>query len=309
MIGEVRKSNQQTISHVDWRANALVDGLAKRAAGEHRIPRHARDFLAGAEAGIEFAAASAGVVTRAAQRHEVTVTMADGAVVTQVHRDAIPIYGIRPSRVADQLDVDDNSTATQSGRDTGTRGTCPRPSLYGVMHVEGVDPTPARPYRPDLGSRSPDATVQVATSRRSSSAGLSVTGRRRREATAMKGKRTRHREPDAARNAAWRKANKRRSLAKAAEEALNAQFAAMRAQREAASPPPIATAALERSAPYSDTAASRPLSALEAWRAKKLLAIAAADGRVGPEPVAADAPAAKRRRLTSKTACPEVPPV
>ena len=65
-IGRDRTSDGQLVSHVDHRANALVDALAKFAANRQRVPHFMTKHLQRAATAIEHAAALVGAQCKAA---------------------------------------------------------------------------------------------------------------------------------------------------------------------------------------------------------------------------------------------------
>jgi hypothetical protein len=71
-----------------WRANRLVDSLAKLAAGRHRLPAWAFKKIGAAALLVKHAAAQLGVVTHSANNHKVDQMIEGGAVVTRVCRDS-----------------------------------------------------------------------------------------------------------------------------------------------------------------------------------------------------------------------------
>ena len=90
-IGGIRNtldSTGQPITILMWRSNRLVDGLAKVAAGRHRLPGWAFQGLGAAAQLVKHAAAQLGVVTHRANNHQVTHLIDGGAVVTRVCRDS-----------------------------------------------------------------------------------------------------------------------------------------------------------------------------------------------------------------------------
>jgi len=90
-VGHVQRSDGQLLSLTDWRANRLVDLLAKAAAGRRRIPMSTMKLLADADASVSCAAALLGVVTHAANNFAETSWRADGSAVVVHHRDALPL--------------------------------------------------------------------------------------------------------------------------------------------------------------------------------------------------------------------------
>ena len=87
-IGEKTLSNGKLLTGVDWRANRLVDALAKNAAATVRAPREVRCLLESGKAAVKHAAAMLAVVTHCANNHKVPVQRPDGTWGTRVTRDA-----------------------------------------------------------------------------------------------------------------------------------------------------------------------------------------------------------------------------
>ncbi len=71
-----------------WRANRIVDCLAKMAAGHDRIPRWVMQQVADAAKLVQYSAAKLGAVTHAANNLSVTVVVDGGATVTRTVRDS-----------------------------------------------------------------------------------------------------------------------------------------------------------------------------------------------------------------------------
>jgi hypothetical protein len=88
-VGEMKLSSGQRMSVVDWRANRLVDALAKASAAEVRSLEPARLLIASASEAVKHAAMLLGRVTHAANNHIVTVTAEDGSTSTRRLRDAV----------------------------------------------------------------------------------------------------------------------------------------------------------------------------------------------------------------------------
>ena len=78
-IGSSRKSDGTTISQLDWRANRLVDVLAKSAAGFDRVSRATLSGVSSAASACEYSLAKLGVVTKACNNHLVPVVHSDGS--------------------------------------------------------------------------------------------------------------------------------------------------------------------------------------------------------------------------------------
>ena len=91
MIGITAKSDGNKLTHIDHRANNLVDELAKYAARLRRTPVYIRKIFESAEIAIEHAAALIGVAGKAATTVQQTVTREDGTTLTTTKRDSVPL--------------------------------------------------------------------------------------------------------------------------------------------------------------------------------------------------------------------------
>ena len=87
-IGHVKKSNGKVITAVEWRANRLVDGLAKLAAKSGEAPSSTVELPKSAESLAKFAAAQLGVATHAANNHICKGWLDSGKWVNKTTRDA-----------------------------------------------------------------------------------------------------------------------------------------------------------------------------------------------------------------------------
>ena len=88
-IGVRIKSNGKCVTAIDWRANRLVDILAKTAARVHAVPDLAVDVFDQVHCAAEFYAAQVGVVTHAANNLRVQVTRKNGAIGFTTLRDTL----------------------------------------------------------------------------------------------------------------------------------------------------------------------------------------------------------------------------
>ena len=82
------KSDGSRLSYVDWRANRLVDALAKAAARTRRLPAELRSLHASAALAAGHAAALLGVVTHAANNFQESHWDQEGRLHTRTYRDA-----------------------------------------------------------------------------------------------------------------------------------------------------------------------------------------------------------------------------
>jgi hypothetical protein len=87
-VGHKELSNGKLLTVVDWRANRLVDALAKLAATRGQAPKAIVRLLESGKAAMRHAAALLGVVTHGANHHEVPVQRPDGTWGVKTVRDA-----------------------------------------------------------------------------------------------------------------------------------------------------------------------------------------------------------------------------
>jgi hypothetical protein len=83
-----KKSNGHPINKVDWRANRLVDGLAKLAAERNSTPKAQIKLVESAEHLVRHAAAQLAVATYLANNYKVTTVGPDGETTTRTLRDS-----------------------------------------------------------------------------------------------------------------------------------------------------------------------------------------------------------------------------
>ena len=81
-------SDGRKITTTDWRANRLVDALAKQAAEQVRAQKATRNLLQSARAACQHAACTLGRVTFAANNHRVEELGEDGQMHTATKRDS-----------------------------------------------------------------------------------------------------------------------------------------------------------------------------------------------------------------------------
>lgn len=89
-VGEVKLSNGRKLTMLDWRANRLVDALAKMSALEAQYLPEAIKLIKSAEAAVRYAAMLLGRTTHAANNHTTVVTDENGKQSNKVIRDAMP---------------------------------------------------------------------------------------------------------------------------------------------------------------------------------------------------------------------------
>ena len=86
-IGVRVMSNLEYVCAIDWRANRLVDFLARLAANLVTVPACAIELLKQFMKATEYCAASSGTITHAANNHTVPTMREDGTVVNRKVRD------------------------------------------------------------------------------------------------------------------------------------------------------------------------------------------------------------------------------
>ena len=87
-IGVKVRSDGRLLTVVDWRANRLVDALAKLAAAFGQAPKAITRLLESGRIAVRHGAALLGVVTHAANNHKLQVERPDGTWGTSSIRDA-----------------------------------------------------------------------------------------------------------------------------------------------------------------------------------------------------------------------------
>ena len=99
-VGVATMSDGNKVSILQWRANRLVDLLAKSAAKPFRIHEKTRATLQDACDSLEFSLGMLGVATYAANNHKTSIQMPDGTTRSITLRDSAGIKAIRGSRAA-----------------------------------------------------------------------------------------------------------------------------------------------------------------------------------------------------------------
>ena len=102
MIGEKKLSNGMRLTPIDWRANRLVDGLAKRRAAQRALPTAASRLLNSGAAAVRHYSILLGRVTYAANNHTVYRTGEDGKQHAHVIRDAMQVPRVYKRKAPDQ---------------------------------------------------------------------------------------------------------------------------------------------------------------------------------------------------------------
>ena len=100
-VGSALLSNGTVLSTTDWRANRLVDCLAKAAAKSLAAPREVSAFLRSADAAAAHAACLLGIVTHAANNFRAPMDTDGGGDVIRIIRDSVDRpRGTQPSEHA-----------------------------------------------------------------------------------------------------------------------------------------------------------------------------------------------------------------
>ncbi len=98
-IGKALDSDGHPVTAIMWRANGLVDSLAKAAASPHRVPQWFTSRVAVAGKMVQHQVAKLGVVTHSANNHPTEVTLENGEKTWQTARDSTALGpgGRRPT--------------------------------------------------------------------------------------------------------------------------------------------------------------------------------------------------------------------
>jgi hypothetical protein len=96
-VGEAKLSNGSRLSMFDWRANRLVDALAKMSALEAQYLPEALRLIRSSEVAVKYAAMLLGRTTHACNNHVMVITDETGKESNKVLRDAMPAP-LRPKR-------------------------------------------------------------------------------------------------------------------------------------------------------------------------------------------------------------------
>ena len=88
-IGEAARSHGARLTHIDWRANRLADGLAKQAAAWSGPPTAALRLLSSAVAAVRHAATLLARVTHIANNHVVVSADEPGNSTSKKVRDSV----------------------------------------------------------------------------------------------------------------------------------------------------------------------------------------------------------------------------
>ena len=96
-VGKATMSDGSKVGMLQWRANRLVDLLAKSAARPLRIHKKTRDLLRDASEALEFSLGMLGAVTFAANNHRVCIQASDGTARTVTLRDSAGAKVLRRS--------------------------------------------------------------------------------------------------------------------------------------------------------------------------------------------------------------------
>ena len=90
-LGQRFRSDGAPVSTIDWRANRLVDAIARRCAFAGAAPRSVVASIDAASHAVAAVAATLGAVTRAANCHPVEQVTASGATVWTQRRDSVTV--------------------------------------------------------------------------------------------------------------------------------------------------------------------------------------------------------------------------
>ncbi len=89
-IGRALKLDGTVVTAIEWRANRLVDALAKHAAAFDRVPRRTLEAVSDAGRLAEYSAALLGTVTECANNWKQEAVRHDGTPYRRTVRDSAP---------------------------------------------------------------------------------------------------------------------------------------------------------------------------------------------------------------------------
>jgi hypothetical protein len=113
-IGKAVDSKGMPITNLMWRANRLVDELAKAAASTHRLPKWVVDFPKIAATFVRYHAAKLGFATHEANNHNTTIMVDGGMIVDKIMRDSTaerPNWRLRKRKVGKKRPAEELSPA------------------------------------------------------------------------------------------------------------------------------------------------------------------------------------------------------
>ena len=102
-VGEAKLSDGGRLTQLDWRANRLVDALAKAAAAGNQPPPAVAKILHSAKCAVKHSASLLGRVTHEANHHPTVVVGPDGQATTRICRDSVDRPRIVQDRAARKI--------------------------------------------------------------------------------------------------------------------------------------------------------------------------------------------------------------
>ena len=137
-IGQVSTSSGLPLPALYWRANRLVDFLAKSAASLNRLPQSCMRAVTDAATLVQYHAAKLGVATKEANSHPVSQVQPDG---TTRHWNARDSTAEKPTRRRPRATQPSTTGSTQLGR----TAQAPKPTTEAVQAPRLLGPpTPAQ---------------------------------------------------------------------------------------------------------------------------------------------------------------------
>ena len=150
------RSDGSFVTAIDWRANRLVDHLARLAALQYGVPELAFTAFKQAMHAAEYCAAFLGTVTHKANHHKVLVTKPDGSQVFSYCRDSAP--GKKPPKAPGEVDQPTSMSEVFLSAEVLVKGT--KRCIVEVISPSAHPPPRPRPHLTENSSstlRSPAA--------------------------------------------------------------------------------------------------------------------------------------------------------
>ena len=147
-IGKVTKSNGSAITSIDWRANRLVDALAKLAVACHQVPDSAAQLLEAGAKAVEHFAGIVGITAFAANHYEKEIERPDGSIGKVTCRDAAPQDGWKAKRKSRSSMVTSVTPVAEASEGRGKSSGLPA-----LVHTTQSDVSFHTWWRKGLGKR------------------------------------------------------------------------------------------------------------------------------------------------------------
>ena len=135
-IQNKQMSNGRVLSSIDWRANRLVDGLAKEAAMKDRASYNTRRLISSAESLVRHEASLLGRITHVANNCEMWIQDDQDRWVRTVRRDAARPKTSCPSNQQRSATMQNATMQEHVTSDNASGGKASTATLRWVVHTQ-----------------------------------------------------------------------------------------------------------------------------------------------------------------------------